>query len=159
MFMKRAIALAALSASLGWVASVSADVQIESFDNFSLDNIYGSWGAPFATLSSNPTNFEINTHAYGSGYKYLGATIDASADDTVRLDVTVNQGVAGFILDLNDTNNDGQQYAWVWTGPRGRKRQRKSQRIYFDHARICGKLFRWHGCFRYQRDQPDKHRD
>src|SRR3954468_19403765 len=81
-------------------ASTAAPVQLASFDNFTLDTLYGSWGAPFATLTSAPDRFVVRSHNYGSGYKYLGGEFDAAGNDTVKLEVTVSEGVAGCLVDI-----------------------------------------------------------
>jgi MYXO-CTERM domain-containing protein len=116
----RSFAIAvALGAGLAMTRSLSADTQIESFDNFTLDNKYANWGAPTAVLNSGPTSFDVQAKGYGSGYKYLGPPIDASADNTVQLDATVNAGTAGFVIDISDANNNGLQYAWYGLTPGG----------------------------------------
>jgi MYXO-CTERM domain-containing protein len=117
--MKRSTVLAAFGAGLALAAqSVSAaPVQLTSFDNFSLDAIYGSWGAPFATLTSGPTAFTVRSHNYGSGYKYLGGEFNAAGNDTVQVNVTVSEGVAGVLVDLVDASNNGQAYRFYGLTP------------------------------------------
>ncbi len=100
-------------------AMATDPVQLTSFDNFTLDAIYGSWGAPFATLTSGSTGYTINSHEYGSGYKYLGGEFDANGNTLVQLTVNVSQGVAGCLVDLNDANNNGQAYRFYGLVPGG----------------------------------------
>src|SRR3954471_19702524 len=96
--MNRFAVLAAFGASLVFVASTSAaPVQLATFDNFTLDATYSSWGAPFATITSAPDRFIVRSHNYGSGYKYLGGEFNAAGNDTVQLKVTVSEGVAGML--------------------------------------------------------------
>ena len=108
-----------LGAALAMTASMARATEIESFDNFNLDSIYANWAAPSAVLTSGPTSFGVQAKGYGSGYKYLGPPIDASGDNTVQLDATVNSGVAGFVIDISDGNNNGLQYAWYGLTPGG----------------------------------------
>lgn len=97
----------------------AAPVQLASFDNFTLDAIYSSWGAPFATLTSASDRFIIRSHNYGSGYKYLGAEFDAAGNDVLQLDVTVSEGVAGCLVDLVDANNNGVAFRFYGLVPGG----------------------------------------
>jgi len=100
------------------VVSAAAPVQLASFDNpFSLDAIYGSWGAPFATLTSDPDRFIVRSHEYGSGYKYLGGEFNANGNDTVQLLVTVSEGTAGCLVDLVDANNNGIAFRFYGLTP------------------------------------------
>jgi len=100
------------------VVSAAAPVQLASFDNpFSLDAIYGSWGAPFATLTSDPDRFIVRSHEYGSGYKYLGGEFNANGNDTVQLKVTVSEGTAGCLVDLVDANNNGIAFRFYGLTP------------------------------------------
>jgi hypothetical protein len=119
--MKRFSVLVACGAGIVLASSVSsaAPVQLASFDNFTLDAIYSSWGAPFATLTSGPTGFTIRSHNYGSGYKYLGGEFNAAGNDTVQLTVNVSEGVAGCLVDLVDANNNGEAYRFYGLVPGG----------------------------------------
>src|SRR4051812_26513482 len=122
--MKRAAASLAIGAAAPTlvitVVSAAAPVQLSSFDNpFSLDAIYGSWGAPFATITSAPDRFIVRSHNYGSGYKYLGGEFNAAGNDTVQLKVTVSEGVAGMLVDLVDANNNGVAFRFYGLVPGG----------------------------------------
>jgi hypothetical protein len=108
-----------LGAGVALTTSMAAATEIQSFDNMTLDNQYANWAAPTAVLNSGPTSFDVQAKGYGSGYKYLGAPIDASADNTVQLDATVNAGTAGLVIDISDANNNGLQYAWYGLTPGG----------------------------------------
>jgi hypothetical protein len=119
--MRHAALLTGLVGNLVTLASIAAPTTIENFDNFTLDAKYANWGAPSAVLTSGPTSYDIQAKGYGSGYKYLGKNIDASSNDTVQLGVTVRSGVAGFVVDISDSNNNGQQYAWYGLVPGGGK--------------------------------------
>ena len=79
-------------------------------------------GAPFTTLTSNPTNYEVNSHGYGSSYTYLGGNFNGSNYANVQFDVTVNTAPTtgvGVVLDLNDSSNNGEAYAWYGLVPGG----------------------------------------
>lgn len=117
--MKRFAAVAGLGFGLGMLAQVAsaAPVQLTSFDNFTLDAIYGSWGAPFAVLTPGAEGWTVRSHNYGSGYKYLGAEFDAGDNDTVQLKVTVSEGVAGCLIDLVDANNNGVAFRFYGLTP------------------------------------------
>jgi hypothetical protein len=119
--MKRFAFIAALGAGLvAAVSTAAAATQLTPFDNFNLDAKYANWGnAATTTLTSGPTSYGIQSQGYGSGYKYLGQNIDARGNDTVQVDVTVNAGVAGFVIDISDKDNNGQQYAWYGLVPGG----------------------------------------
>jgi len=119
--MNRFALLAAVGAGLAAVSSsaTAAPVQLATFDNFALDATYGTWGAPFAIITSAPDRFIVHTHNYGSGYKYLGAEFNAAGNDTVQLKVTVSEGVAGCLVDLVDANNNGQAYRFYGLVPGG----------------------------------------
>lgn len=119
--MKRVVAIAALGASLLMVKSVSASVDIEPFNApFTLDAAYASWGdAALTTFTSNPGDWEVQSTHYGSGYEYLGGTFNGTGNDTVQVTVTVDAGVAGVVVDLNDTSNNGEQFAFYGLVPGG----------------------------------------
>src|SRR3954447_7726788 len=119
--MKCISAMLGLGAGLAMAASVAsaAPVQLTSFDNFTLDATYGSWGAPFATITSGPDRFTIRSHDYGSGYKYLGGEFNAGTNDTVQLQATVSEGVAGMLVDLVDANNNGIAFRFYGLVPGG----------------------------------------
>lgn len=116
--MKRLASILALGTGMALAASAfAAPVQLSSFDNFTLDAIYGSWGAPFATLTSGPDRFTVRSHDYGSGYKYLGGEFNANGNDTVQLLVTVSEGTAGCLVDLVDANNNGVAFRFYGLTP------------------------------------------
>ena len=111
-----------VASSVGLVLSAAASaapVTLTTFDNFTLDATFGSWGAPFATLTSGPDRFTIHSHDYGSGYKYLGGEFNAAGNDTVQLQVTVSEGVAGCLVDLVDANNNGIAFRFYGLVPGG----------------------------------------
>jgi hypothetical protein len=96
-------------------------VDIEPFNApFTLDAAYANWAtSPPTTFTSTPGNWEVQSTGYGSGYEYLGGNFNGSGNDTVQVTVTVDAGVAGVIVDLNDSSNNGQQYAWYGLVPGG----------------------------------------
>ena len=118
-----------VASSVGLVLSAAASaapVTLTTFDNFTLDATFGSWGAPFATLTSGPDRFTIRSHDYGSGYKYLGGEFNAAGNDTVQLQVTVSEGVAGCLVDLVDANNNGIAFRFYGLVPGGGLWQRSN---------------------------------
>jgi hypothetical protein len=109
-----------------WAAA--APVEIQNFNSpgaqqsdpsqpFYLDAKYASWGAPFATLTSNPDRFTISSTGYGSGYTYRGPVIDAGSNDNLQATFTVDQGVAGCLVDLSDEKGNGQAYRFYGLTP------------------------------------------
>jgi len=114
--MNRSVILAALAVSSGIVSAAGAQ-EIATFDNpYGLTNRYDAWSHPAASLVSHPTYFETAATDYGSGYKNIypsqGAAIDVSTSNTLQLDVTVNSGVAGFLIDLDD--GEGDEWQWLF---------------------------------------------
>src|SRR5215203_3968799 len=117
--MKRSAAILALGAGLAMAASASAaPVQLTSFDNFTLDATFANWGNPaVTTITSGPTAWTVRSQGYGSGYKYLGGEFNAAGNDTVQLEVTVSEGVAGCLVDLTDANNNGVAFRFYGLTP------------------------------------------
>jgi len=118
--MKRSAAILALGAGLAMAASASAaaPVQLASFDNFTLDATYANWANPaVTTITSGPTAWTVRSQGYGSGYKYLGGEFNAAGNDTVQLDATVSEGVAGMLVDLVDANGNGLAYRFYGLTP------------------------------------------
>jgi PEP-CTERM motif len=108
--------LVALTLGLGLTASAWADTQVTSFDNFLLNNAYGSWGDPnVATLTSGPTSFDVESLDFGGGFKDIIPNVDATGETTIEFDVSVlssSIGEAGFVLALGDTDFTEWNYAW-----------------------------------------------
>jgi hypothetical protein len=110
-WLKAAIAIAS---ALMTVHSAVADITIESFDNFTPNAFYGSWGTPAATITPGPTSWEVASIGYGSLWKYEG-DINGSGATQVRLTVDIT-GAPGFaagpIVDLVDNNGAWGTFAW-----------------------------------------------
>jgi hypothetical protein len=113
---------------LAAASMASASVEIENFNSpgaqqsdptqpFFLDAKYAGWGAPSTTLTANPDRFTISSTGYGSGYKYLGPVIDAGSNDYLQATFTVDQGVAGCLVDLSDEAGNGQAYRFYGLTP------------------------------------------
>jgi hypothetical protein len=98
-------------------SSARPPAQLTSFDNFALDAKFANWSLTFTVFTSAPDRFIVDSHGYGSGYKYLGGEFNANGNDTVQLKVTVNSGVAGMLVDLVDANNNGQAYRFYGLTP------------------------------------------
>jgi autotransporter-associated beta strand protein len=115
--MNRNVILAALAASSGLVVSAASGQELETFDNpYALTLRFDGWSKPGSHLTSLPTAFETSATGYGSGYENIfpnrGAAIDLSSSNTLQLDVTVNSGVAGFLVDLDDGEGDEFTYTF-----------------------------------------------
>jgi autotransporter-associated beta strand protein len=131
--MKRSAVLAAAVAGIAGLGSVAGAQEIETFDspnetqngggNFAFANpIQGSWlGSNGGSITDNPTNITITTNAtppknaYGTAYHNLftqdtPGTLDISQSNMLQLDVTINSGQAGLIVDLQDGEGD----YWQW---------------------------------------------
>jgi hypothetical protein len=113
-----------MAASLAWAAPVTiqnfnspGSQQPDPANPFHLEAIYGSWGAAFATLTSEPNDFKVRSHNYGSAYHYLGPVIDAGTNDMLQVNFTVSEGVAGCIIDLVDEVGNGQSYKFYGLTP------------------------------------------
>jgi autotransporter-associated beta strand protein len=112
--MNRCVILASFGVSFGILPWVASAQEVETFDSpYSLTNRYGAWSHPGSSLTSHPTYFETAATDYGSGYKEIYPSIvDISASNTLQLDVTVNSGVAGFLVDLDD--GEGDEWQWLF---------------------------------------------
>jgi hypothetical protein len=112
------LAVIAAFATAGIYASYAGAQEIATFDNpYALTQRYASWTnsnitAGKTTLTSNPTNYETaSTAGYGSGYfQIYPKVIDISQSQYLQLDFTVNSGVAGMLVDLDDGEGDEYQY-------------------------------------------------
>jgi hypothetical protein len=109
-----AFALLALAAIAGSHAAV-ADTVISTFDNYNLGGVYAAWAdTNVTTITSNPTNYEIESIGFGGGYAGLDPfPTDGSGNTTIQFDVTVNAGDAPNILALLE-DSDGTQNLWRW---------------------------------------------
>lgn len=112
--MRRSAVLAVLGTGLALGSSVASAAEIATFDSpYKLTAKYASWATPATTLTSNPTNFEIQATGYGSGYfQIYPSVVDASGNTMIQLDVNVNSGVAGFLVDLDD--GEGDEYTYTF---------------------------------------------
>lgn len=115
-FAQKSVAL--LPVFLAWFTSSAAEVTVTSFDNFTADTLFGSWGS--GTIQSAPASYVVTAVGYGSAYKYIGASKpDGTGATTVRLDVTLSgpsaaNGKLGPLIDLVD--GDGTRYSYRWYG-------------------------------------------
>lgn len=117
--MNRLAIFAALGAGLALGTSMASATEIDTFDApYALDASYASWSpfnAPPGVEISNPTNFEVQSTGYGSGYFSIyghnpNQHIDASGNSTVQLDASVLSGIGGFLVDLYDGEGEGYQF-------------------------------------------------
>jgi hypothetical protein len=113
--------LTAVIAIAGGLANVnSAKAQTVTIDNFQAfvpNALYGSWPTPLATITQNPTSWEVSSYNYGSLWKYEG---DINASGASAVQVTINilnptadpTFVAGPIVDLVDNTGKWAQFYW-----------------------------------------------
>jgi hypothetical protein len=104
-----AVASGLMAANSAW-----ASVTIETFDNFTPNALYASWGTPAATITAGPTSWEVASIGYGSLWRYEG-DINGTGQARVQLtvDITGEPGfVAGPIVDLVDNNGAWATFAW-----------------------------------------------
>jgi hypothetical protein len=107
----------AVTGSLGMITSASANLTINTFDNFNSDALYASWSS--ATIVSGPTSYSVTATGYGSNWKYNPIFDDGTGNTTVELTVTLsaaNPGAAdgklGPILTIEDADGTSFNYAW-----------------------------------------------
>jgi len=115
----RFASLIGAAGTLALAISASANLTINTFDNFTSDALYASWSS--ATIVSGPTAYSITATGYGSNYKYNPISQDGTGNTTVQLTVSLsaaNPGAAsgklGPILTLVD--GDGTEYNYAWYG-------------------------------------------
>src|SRR5438132_3642088 len=108
--------LAAMAGGLAMVSSAMADTTISSFENFNLDGVFANWGS--ATIVSGATSYSVTASGYGSGYKAINPTIDATGETNIELTVTLsgtgapNAPISGPIVSLVDADGTFVNYAW-----------------------------------------------
>ena len=88
----------ALGTVLGGGSQSSADVLISDFSNFSQTGTYVEWDN--GTFTSGATDWRVQANDFGGGWVTLGSQIDASAEDTIELTLTVNPGNAAPFFNL-----------------------------------------------------------
>jgi hypothetical protein len=111
--MKRFAIFAAVGASFA-VASMAGAQEITNFNNYPAavppNAVYAAWSAPGAQ-TSYPTYWETNATGYGSSYYQIyPSVVDLSGSSDLQLDVTINSGDAGLLVDLDDGEGDEWQY-------------------------------------------------
>src|ERR1035438_9389323 len=80
-------AVIAIAGGLAIVNSAQAPtVTIDNFQSFVPNALYASWATPLATITQNPTSWEVSSSAYGSLWKYEG-DINASGASAVQLKI------------------------------------------------------------------------
>jgi hypothetical protein len=110
--MRRLAVLAVMGSGLAVAGSAARAGEIATFDSpYKLTAKYASWATKAATLTSNPTNFEVQSTGYGSGcFQIYPSVVDASDGSIIQLDCNVNSGVGGFLVDLDDGEGDEYTY-------------------------------------------------
>jgi hypothetical protein len=106
------------AASIALASPATADLVINTFDNFTSDALYASWST--ATIVSGPTSYSVTATNYGSNYKYNPIAEDGTGNALVQLTVTLSaadpsaDGQLGPIITLVD--GDGTEYNYAWYG-------------------------------------------
>jgi hypothetical protein len=111
--MKRSwITWCAAFAVAGAMGQVQADLVLSDFNNVGLDGEYNSWTS--GTVTTGATALTVSATGFGGGFDTFAAT-DASAYDTIELDVTVNADTSPTVLTILQ-DGDGTQYGYRWFG-------------------------------------------
>jgi len=93
-----------------------ADTTVSTFDDFSLDGLFGSWGT--ANILSLPTGYQITSTGFGSGFKNISPNLNASGETKIELTITLsgsgslNSPISGPIVSLVDSDGTFVNYAW-----------------------------------------------
>jgi hypothetical protein len=108
-----------IAAIVSLANSASANLTINTFDNFTSDALYASWNS--GTIVSGPTSYSVTATGYGSNYKYNPIAEDGTGNTMVELTVTLSaadsvnaEGRLGPIITLVD--GDGTEYNYAWYG-------------------------------------------
>lgn len=83
----KTLSLAAAAATL-CTSSAMADILLSDFSNFALSGTYAEWDN--GTFTSGATDFRVEAGNFGGGWLFLDAPIDASAETTLEVIITVN---------------------------------------------------------------------
>ena len=112
--LNRLMAAVALASSLiGSVAS--ADTLITNFDNFNFGGTVAAWAdTNVTTLTSNPTNYQVESTGFGFGFKDITPVANGSGETMVEFDMTVNSGGPMDVLAVLE-DGDTSQIAYRWT--------------------------------------------
>jgi hypothetical protein len=108
----------ALVSTLAIASPALANTTITTFDNFTSDALYASWGS--GTIVSGPTSYSVTATGYGSNYKYIGGFgINGLGNTTIELSLTLSgplaaDGQLGPIVELID--GDGTDVTFAWYG-------------------------------------------
>ena len=78
-----AATLAALTAT-----AANADILLSDFSNFALSGTYVDWDG--GTFTSGSDDFRVQSTNFGGGWLFMDNAIDASAETTLELVITVN---------------------------------------------------------------------
>lgn len=84
------------------------DILVTDFNNFSLDGTFDAWDT--ATITSGADSLRVEGTGTGGGYALPGFP-NASATNTIELDVTVNSGDSPNVTALLE-DGDGTQYLY-----------------------------------------------
>jgi hypothetical protein len=96
-------------------AVAHANTTISTFDNYNLGGVYAAWSDPnVTTITSNPTNYEIQSLGFGGGFAGLDPfPTNATGETTVNFNVTINAGDTPNVLALLE-DGDGTQFVYRW---------------------------------------------
>jgi hypothetical protein len=93
--------------------AVGGDKTVSAFSYFRLDALYAGWSP--AAIVSSATNYQITASGYGSGYKAISPSLNASGATGVELTVTISGPpgvIAGPIVSLVDGDGTFVDFAW-----------------------------------------------
>jgi hypothetical protein len=114
--LKHTLAFACTVASgLAAAGSAYADTLINNFDNINFSGTCCAWSDPNSTtITQHATNLEVDSVGFGLGFgDVAGSPANASGNNFVRFDVTVDVGNPAILAVLDDGTN---QYVYRFQG-------------------------------------------
>jgi PEP-CTERM motif-containing protein len=105
----------AVTCGLGFGVAANANTTISTFDNYAFGGVQNAWADPnVTTLTSNPTNYEIESIGFGNGFAGMDPfPTNATGETKINFDVTVVSGDAPNVLALIE-DGDGTQHVFRW---------------------------------------------
>jgi len=99
----------------GGISDTNAQ-NLTTFTDYIFDSVGGNW--PSATIVTNTQGYQFIASGYGTAYKSLATTVDASGNANVQLTMNFSSadstasGKLGAIVKLFDNNGNVLAYAW-----------------------------------------------
>lgn len=115
MLSMKMLGLAGVAAMAMGVTSASADVLITDFSSFSQTGTYVDWAS--GTFTSGATDWRVEASNFGGGWVTFAPQIDASAEDTIEVTLTVNPAnvATNFNIVLFSGAPGSTQAGWTFT--------------------------------------------